>query len=430
MVNESHHTSNERPASRPVPPPRAASATLHRNAPLSPEGRGRLVERCRTRPIAHVAAEMGIFRATASKWVNRHRRFGDLGLLDRPSTPHRQPSALGSAIVAQIEQTRRTHKWSALRITFELQADGVTISRRTVTRHLAALGLNHRRFIDPNGDTDREPRKITARRPGHMVHIDVKKVGRIPDGGGWRVHGRGSDAAKATERTKTKTKRGGYVYLHSAIDGFSRLAYIEALPDEKAVTAIAFMHSARAWFTAHGIVRIERIVTDNGACYRADAFARALLGHDTSGSRRTRPATTGRWSATTGSSPRSSSTPALDLRGAAPRSPRGLEHPLQLPPAAQRRRRPPSVPTADRRQQRHGLLQPVPATTCCPPGRRPRAPCRERPPSAASAFSRAPPRGLTRHATPRAAADAQKDRPAARRSPRWYGTPAAAISDR
>lgn len=111
-----------------------------------------------------------------------------------------------------------------------------------------------------------------------MVHVDVKKVGRIPDGGGWRAHGRGSDRAKDADRVKRKKKRGGYVYLHSAVDGYSRLAYTEALSDEKAATAIAFMHRAHAWFAVHGIKRIERIVTDNGACYRADAFARALLG--------------------------------------------------------------------------------------------------------------------------------------------------------
>lgn len=173
---------------------------------------------------------------------------------------------------------RRARKWPASRIAFELEAYGIQISRRTVTRHLAALGLNHRRFLDPNGETNREPRKITARRPGHMVHIDVKKVGRIPNGGGWRAHGKNSDQDRHVAQRKRKTERGGYAYLHSAIDGYSRLAYTEALPDEKAVTAIAFMHRARAWFTAHGISRIERIVTDNGACYRAEAFARALLG--------------------------------------------------------------------------------------------------------------------------------------------------------
>jgi transposase InsO family protein len=221
---------------------------------------------------------MGISRGTASKWVNRYRRYGELGLLDRASTPHHQPAATDSAIVIQIEEMRRCHKWSASQIAFELQAEGFTISRRTVTRHLAALGLNQRRFIDPNGENNREPQKIIARRPGHMVHIDVKKVGRIPDGGGWRVHGRGTDQAKAVARTTKRGTRTGYVFLHSAIDGYSRLAYTEALPDEQAATAIAFMHRAKAWFAAHGITRIERIVTDNGAFYRAKAFTRALLG--------------------------------------------------------------------------------------------------------------------------------------------------------
>jgi len=173
---------------------------------------------------------------------------------------------------------QQTHKWSASRIVFELHADGVAISRRTVTRHLAALRLNHRRFIDPNGDTNREPQKIIARRPGHMLHVNVKKVGRIPAGGGWWAHGKNSAHARRVARRKGKTERGGYVYLHSAIDGYSRLAYTEALPDEKAVTAIGFLHRARAWFAANGIIHIERIVTDNGACYRAEAFARALLG--------------------------------------------------------------------------------------------------------------------------------------------------------
>ncbi|ANI40420.1 transposase [Mycolicibacterium vaccae ATCC 25954] len=205
-------------------------------------------------------------------------------------------------IVARIESLRRVRKYSSARIAFELRAEGVTISRRTVSRQLLALGLNRRKFIDPNGEANREPRKIIARRPGHMVHLDVKKVGRIPDGGGWRAHGRGSEQAKAAEQSKRKTKRGGCVYLHSAIDGYSRLAYTEALSDEKADTAIAFMHRAPVWFAAHGITRIERVVTDNGACYRAEAFAHALAGPATSESRPTPRATTERWSVTTGSS--------------------------------------------------------------------------------------------------------------------------------
>ncbi|PJJ06544.1 transposase [Streptomyces sp. 2333.5] len=106
----------------------------HRNAPLSVEGRRRLVERCENRPIAHVAAEMGISRACASKWVNRYRRCGDLGLHDRSSAPHRQPTAIGADVVARIEELRRTRKWSAARIAFELVGQGTPIGRRTVSR--------------------------------------------------------------------------------------------------------------------------------------------------------------------------------------------------------------------------------------------------------------------------------------------------------
>lgn len=260
----------------------------HANAPLSVEGRRRLITRCRTRPIAHVASEMGISRSTASKWVSRYRRYGDFGLLDRASTPHHQPTAMPPETISRIEDARRTHKWSASRIAFELQADGAAISRRTVTRYLEALGLNRRRFIDPNGESNRAPQKITARRPGHMVHIDVKKVGRIPDGGGWRVHGKDSPEARSAARAKTRGARTGYAYLHSAIDGHTRLAYTESLENEQAATAVAFLDRAREWFTQHGIVKIERIITDNGACYRSGSFAAALDGAE---HRRTKPYT-------------------------------------------------------------------------------------------------------------------------------------------
>lgn len=110
-----------------------------------------------------------------------------------------------------------------------------------------------------------------------MVHLDVKKVGRIPDGGGCRAHGRGSAAHKAAQRAKTKGARAGYVYLHSAIDGYSRLAYTEHLPDERALTTIGFFHRARAFFAAHGITRLVRVITDNGANYKATAFTRTVM---------------------------------------------------------------------------------------------------------------------------------------------------------
>lgn len=248
----------------------------HKNAPLTVEGRRRLIKRCRTRPIAHVAAEMGISRACASKWVNRWRRYGELGLHDRSSAPRHSPSATPAEVVVQIETWRRANKWPAQRIIHELADQGIRLNRRTVSRHLAHLGLNHRRFLDPNGDSNRQPGKITARWPGHMIHLDVKKVGRIPEGGGWRIHGRDSEQKRAVDRAKSAGAKAGYTYLHSAIDGFSRLAYTEPLADEKGATAAAFLTRANIWFATHGISHVHRIVTDNGACYRSGDFARVV----------------------------------------------------------------------------------------------------------------------------------------------------------
>ena len=257
----------------------------HRNAALTFEARRRLIQRCQTRPIAHVAAEAGVSRACLSKWVNRYRRFGEAGLVDGSSRPHTSPTMTSAEVVELIERWRRDHKWSASRISHELMANGHHVSVSTVTRWLQKLGLNRRRFLDVDGTPTRTPGRITARFPGHMIHIDVKKVGTIPDGGGWRVHGRGSQV----DRTRPQ-RRAGYTFLHTAIDGFSRLAYTEALPDEKAVTALGFLSRARVWFAAHGITRIVRVVTDNGGAYRSAAFTRALAATRTR-HQRTRPYT-------------------------------------------------------------------------------------------------------------------------------------------
>lgn len=248
----------------------------HANAPFTPEGRLRLVRRCARRPIAHVAAEAGISRQCLSKWKSRFDEFGEVGLADRPCVPHASPTQLDGELVALIESWRREHKWSARAIHLELARRGHEVSIATVGRWLVRLGISRRRDIDPGGQVNRRARAIVARYPGHMVHLDVKKVGRIPDGGGWRVHGRGSAADKAAQRAKTSGARAGYVYLHSAVDGFSRLAYTEHLPNEKATTTIGFFHRARAFFAAHGIVRLVRVVTDNGPNYTAKAFIRTV----------------------------------------------------------------------------------------------------------------------------------------------------------
>ena len=248
----------------------------HGNAPLTPAGRLRLVQRCQRRPIAHVAAEAGVSRQCLSKWVGRYRVHGETGLVDRSSAPGRHPGQVATEVVAEIERLRRTRKLSARLIAVELAEQGRPVSVATVGRWLVRLGLNRRRWLDVDGEPLRQPGKIVARYRGHMVHVDVKKVGRIPDGGGWRIHGRDSAQHRAAGRAKTTGARAGYVYLHSAVDGYSRLAYTEHLPDETAATAIAFWARARAWFAAHGITTITRVVTDNGSAYRSAAFARAV----------------------------------------------------------------------------------------------------------------------------------------------------------
>ena len=251
----------------------------HRNAPLTPQGRLRLVLRCRHRPIAHIAAEAGVSRQCLGKWVARYREHGEAGLHDRSSAPAQRPTQTPVAVVEQIAVMRK-NKWSARRIVRELAAQDIPISVATVTRWLHKLGLARLDHLDVDGEPLRRPGTIKAWWPGHMIHIDVKKVGRIPDGGGWRIHGINSDQARAAARATAKAKasgtRPGYVYLHSAVDGFSRLAYTEALEDETAKTAIGFLFRARVWFAAHGVTRFTRIVTDNGSCYRAKDFTRAV----------------------------------------------------------------------------------------------------------------------------------------------------------
>lgn len=251
----------------------------HRNAPLTIEGRHRLVLRCQHRPIAHVAAEAGVSRQCLSKWVNRYREHGQAGLADRSSAPHHRPTQTSQVVVERIIELRKKHR-SATRIATDLAAEGVRIAACTVTRILHRVGLPRLSWLDADGEPLRAPGTITARYPGHMIHIDVKKAARIPDGGGWRVHGRGSAQDKAADRAARaggrKGTRAGYTYIHSAVDGFSRLAYSECHDDETATTVVAFLSRARVFFRAHGITRYTRIVTDNGPAYTSKHFTRHL----------------------------------------------------------------------------------------------------------------------------------------------------------
>ena len=237
---------------------------MHANARLTIHTRRLLIGRIMTgRPVPHVAAEMGISRATAYKWWARWRREGDAGLWDRSSRPHRCPTRTRGSMERRIEALRRSRKLGPARI-----GPILGVAPSTVHAVLVRLGLNRLRWMDrPSG---RVIRRIETTRPGELVHIDVKKLGRIPAGGGWRAHGRGN--ANNSKLTKV-----GYAYVHSAVDAFSRVAYSEILHDERGQTCAQFWLRAHAWFADHGIT-VERILTDNAKNYVLSTAFRDAIG--------------------------------------------------------------------------------------------------------------------------------------------------------
>lgn len=238
-------------------------SSLHRNAPLTVEGRRRLVRRVGAgRPIAHVAAEMQVSRATASKWWHRWVAEGEGGLLDRSSRPRRCPRKTPAKVEKRIVRLRRTKKLGPARI-----GPIVGVAPSTVRRVLERHGLQRLSWMDR--PTGRVVRRIHTDHPGELVHVDVKKLGKIPPGGGWRMRGRGY------LNEGSKTRRVGYAYIHSAVDAHSRLAYSEVRHDERAATAAAFWNRAQQFLSGFGI-RVEAVLTDNGACYRSRLFAAAL----------------------------------------------------------------------------------------------------------------------------------------------------------
>jgi len=263
---------------------------VHPNAPLTPEGRRRLCERIDAgRPISHVAAEAAISRQTLGKWHERWVFEGEQGLVDRSSRPAASPKQTPAEIEDRVEALRRERKVGPVQLMGLLADEGIELTDSTIYRVLVRRGISRLRDLDVGGEDLREPAiRYEWARPGDMVHVDVKKLGRIPVGGGWRAHGRGSAQHRAAGRAKTRGARAGYVYLHSAVDDHSRLAYTEELADERGATAAAFWARAVRFFRRHGIRKIRRVLSDNGSCYRSRAFAAALLGSRTR-HKRTRP---------------------------------------------------------------------------------------------------------------------------------------------
>jgi len=234
---------------------------MHANAKLTPAGRLLLVQRIAAgRPIAHVAREMGVARQTASRWWRRWLAEGEAGLHDRSSRPYRSPRRTPASVERRVERLRKREKLGPLRIAQRL---GMAMS--TVYRVLCRLGLRHLRWLDrPTGAV---VRRYEHARPGDLLHMDVKKLGRIPRGGGWWAHGRGRDGHGGHSRV-------GYAYIHSVVDDHSRLAYSEVLPDERAQTTVGFWQRALAWYAGQGVTTWS-VLTDNGSAYRSMDFARA-----------------------------------------------------------------------------------------------------------------------------------------------------------
>lgn len=255
----------------------------HRNAPLSELGRLRLA-RCVVEdgwPLRRAAERFQVAVTTAARWANRYREQGPAGMADRSSRPHRSPNQTPTRTERRIIKVRITRRWGPARIAYLLG-----LNPSTVHRVLSRYGLARLRWLDRS--TGAVVRRMESAHCGDLVHVDVKKLGKIPDGGGWRFRGR--SAGSRNSRTHTRERRNrhpiiGYHYLHTALDAHSRLAYSEVLGDERKETAAAFWLRANSWFNACGFT-VRKVLTDNGSCYRSHAFRDAL---GTIEHRRTRP---------------------------------------------------------------------------------------------------------------------------------------------
>lgn len=246
------------------------SYVTHANAKLTPAGRLALA-----RAVvddgwaqARVAERFQVARGTVSKWVSRYRTDGQAALQDHSSRPHRSPNRTPARTERRIIGLRVTRRWGPHRIAYHLHLHQSTVSKVLARYRVPLLG-----HIDLNtGIRVRKPRPVRYEHanPGDLVHVDVKKLGRIPAGGGWRTLG----------KVKGKKRRSnmGHAFLHSAIDDHSRVVYSEILDDERKETAAVFWERADAYFASLGIT-VLRVLTDNGNCYRSHLFNATLGEH-------------------------------------------------------------------------------------------------------------------------------------------------------
>lgn len=244
----------------------------HANAPLTPEGRRRLtvlvVEQGWS--LRRAAERFQCSPATVKRWADRYR--AGLPLIDRSSRPTSSPNRLSRKTEHRIVALRFTRRWGPHRIAYHLR-----LHRSTVGRVLARYKMPKLINIDQaTGLPVRrpKPKRYEVAAPGQLVHVDIKKQGRIPDGGGWRAHGRGSMQDRHAGVARDKAARAGaadsrgYRYLHHAVDDHSRIAYSQILDDERKETAAGFWTRANAFFAGLGVT-VTAVMTDNGSCYRS-----------------------------------------------------------------------------------------------------------------------------------------------------------------
>jgi transposase InsO family protein len=236
---------------------------LHANARTCPKSRRLLVDRLEGGWSLTAAAEAaGVSERTAAKWLARWRAEGEEGLLDRSSAPKARPTQLPADRVKAIEALRR------LRMTAVEIAECLDLALSTVSRWLARIGLGRLSRLEPPEPPNRYERK----RAGELIHVDVKKLGRI-HGVGHRITG-SRISQKKMRRHRRQIGALGWEFCHVCVDDATRLAYVEVLPDEKGPTAAGFLRRAVRWFASMGI-EIERVMSDNGACYRSRIHATA-----------------------------------------------------------------------------------------------------------------------------------------------------------
>jgi transposase InsO family protein len=240
---------------------------IHANAPLGPKGRAIMVKRVLEEGIAltEAASAAGVSARTAGKWVRRYRAEGEAGLVDRSSAPRRVHNATAPERVEAIVALRRVH------LTGPEIAEILEMATSTVSAILKRIGLGKLSRLGP----PEPPNRYQRSRPGELIHIDDKKLGRIgPYGAGHRALGR-SWARRGPTRTDSegvRRKQAGWECVHVCVDDATRLAYAEVLPDEKAKTVIGFLRRAVASYRSHGI-GVEGLMTDNGSAYRSAAHA-------------------------------------------------------------------------------------------------------------------------------------------------------------